>query len=211
VRKIFVGVLLFSSSVCIALLFWSQELKYTLPTPVPAHFISKSVTKKVDLALLKNYQAGKPVYIHFFNPDCPCSRFNLKHFNSLAKEFGNKVQVFAVIPAYADFERAKKMIGAENEGIILLQDQADSLATACGVYATPQAVVIDAQKRLFYRGNYNKSRYCTTKSSNYAEIALAELLAGHAPPQFSSLATQPYGCELPMADTGNGFFVNLLQ
>ncbi|MBT1710528.1 redoxin family protein [Fulvivirgaceae bacterium PWU5] len=209
-RKVLVSLLLGTASVSIALLFWSQEMKYVMPTPVPPHFVSQALTSKVDFTLLAGYRAGKPVYIHFFNPDCPCSRFNLKHFHSLASQFGNQVQVFAVIPAYADLARAQDMIGTDNPSVVIVQDHADSLASACGVYATPQAVVIDAERRLFYRGNYNKSRYCTTKDSNYAEIALTALVAGKASPQFGPRATQPYGCQLPDAEKPN-LFVSLFQ
>lgn len=206
-----VGLLLVAASVSIALLFWSQELKYVIPTPVPKHFVSHALNSKVDLTLLEGYRAGKPVYIHFFNPDCPCSRFNLKHFRSLASQFDDQVQVFAVIPAYADLARAQDMIGTENPSVVILQDHADSLASACSVYATPQAVVIDAQRQLFYRGNYNKSRYCTTKDSNYAEIALTALVAGRATPQFEPLATQPYGCQFPDGEEKPNFPVSLFQ
>lgn len=205
-----VGLLLAAASVSIALLFWSQELKYVMPTPVPANFVSNSVNSKVDVSWLEGYRAGKPAYIHFFNPDCPCSRFNLKHFRSLASQFGNQVQVVAVIPAYADLARAQDMIGTDNPSVVILQDHADSIASACGVYATPQAVVVDADRRLFYRGNYNKSRYCTTKDSNYAEIALTALVAGKAAPPFGVLATQPYGCQFPDAEKPN-LFVSLFQ
>jgi hypothetical protein len=211
VRKVLVGLLLVAASVSIALLFWSQELKYVRPTPVPAHLVSHAVNSNIDLTLLEGYRAGKPVYIHFFNPDCPCSRFNLKHFHALADQFGNQVQVFAVIPAYADLARAQEMIGTHNQSVVILQDRADSLASACGVYATPQAVVIDASRRLFYRGNYNKSRYCTTKDSNYAEIALTALVSGKPAPQLGPLATQPYGCELPDVDDKPNLFVSLFQ
>ncbi|MCD9018211.1 DUF6436 domain-containing protein [Parachryseolinea silvisoli] len=209
-RKVLVGLLLAAASVSIALLFWSQELKYVMPTPVPANFVSNSVNSKVDVSWLEGYRAGKPAYIHFFNPDCPCSRFNLKHFRSLASQFGNQVQVVAVIPAYADLARAQDMIGTDNPSVVILQDHADSIASACGVYATPQAVVLDADRRLFYRGNYNKSRYCTTKDSNYAEIALTALVAGKAAPPFGVLATQPYGCQFPDAEKPN-LFVSLFQ
>jgi Domain of unknown function (DUF6436) len=182
-------------------LFWSQELKYVLPTPVPANYIAKEVRQKIDLRLVPAYQKNIPVYLHFFNPDCPCSRFNLKHFNSLVKTFKDQVQVFAVIPAYADIERARDMI--RNEEVVVIQDKSDSLAAACGVYSTPQAVIIDSDQKLFYRGNYNKSRYCTLKESNYAEIALNALVAGQEPPPFNQLATKSYGCELPENNNNN--------
>lgn len=182
-------------------LFWSQELKYVLPTPVPANYHAKEVRQHIDLNSLPMAKENESVYLHFFNPDCPCSRFNLKHFNSLVKKFGSHVQIFAVIPAYADAARAREMIN--NDKVILIQDKSDLLATACGVYSTPQAVVIDSAQKLFYRGNYNKSRYCTIKESNYAEIALNALVSGQDPPPSITLATTSYGCELPEKENNN--------
>jgi hypothetical protein len=207
-KKLIVCVVLMASLGGIACLFWSQELKYSLPTPVPANFHARAVAETIDLRELSGFSKTRPVFLHFFNPDCPCSRFNIKHFKSLVSEYGDRVQVYAVIPAYADLDRANNMIDLPE--VTVLQDHADSLASACGVYSTPQAVVIDAHQKLFYRGNYNKSRYCTTKESNYAQIALQALVNGGTPPQFSALATQAYGCELPTENTTQNLLINLL-
>ena len=76
-------------------------------------------------------------------------------------------------------------------------DKDDQIAAACGVYATPQAAIITPDGRLFYRGNYNLSRYCTDRSTNFAEQALGALLDGKNPPDFGKNATRAYGCELP--------------
>jgi len=207
-NRLIVSVVLLASLMGIACLFWSQELKYALPTPVPANYHARAVAETIDLRGLARFDKTRPVFLHFFNPDCPCSRFNIKHFKSLVAQYGAEVQVYAVIPAYADLDRARDMIGLPQ--VTLLQDRADSLAVACGVYSTPQAVIIDAHQKLFYRGNYNKSRYCTIKESNYAEIALQALVTGAAPPQFNALATQSYGCELPQERTTHNFLINLL-
>jgi hypothetical protein len=72
-----------------------------------------------------------------------------------------------------------------------------SVATACGVYSTPQAVLIGIDHKLYYRGNYNKSRYCLDKNSNYAQMAIDSLLNKCTNPVFSELATKSYGCQLP--------------
>lgn len=194
-RVVSVVVILFVLFGSILYLFWSQELKYVLPTPVPTGYVAKAVRQNIDLGSLPGNIQNTAVYLHFFNPDCPCSRFNLKHFNSLVKTFGDRVKIYAVIPGYADLNRAQEMIG--NDDVVLVQDKLDSLAKACGVYSTPQAVIIDADHKLFYRGNYNKSRYCTLKESNYAEIALNALVAGLDPPPSNELANTSYGCELP--------------
>jgi hypothetical protein len=176
-------------------LFWHQEMKFVLPTPVPVNYTPRLPAEAIDLPAVADFPENQPLYFHFFNPDCPCSRFNLKHFRSLKKQFESQVKIYAIIPAYADLEYAKEMI--DDESISILQDKDDSLATACGVYATPQAVIIDNQRKLFYRGNYNRTRYCTLKESNYAEIALTALTRGEPPPVFNIFATQSYGCELP--------------
>ncbi|GCC51096.1 hypothetical protein SanaruYs_13160 [Chryseotalea sanaruensis] len=176
-------------------LFWQQEMKYVLPTPVPIGYSAKLPEAVVSLPTTNSFPNNQALYFHFFNPDCPCSRFNLKHFKTLKKQFETQVKIYAVIPAYADFEYAKEML--DDESIIVIQDTDDALANACGVYATPQAVVIDSQRKLFYRGNYNRTRYCTLKESNYAEIALTALVKGQKPPVFNAFATQSYGCELP--------------
>ena len=207
-NRLIAGVVLLASFGGIVCLFWTQELKYALPTPVPAHFQARAVAETIDLRELRHFDKNRPVYLHFFNPDCPCSRFNIKHFRSLIDQFGSHLQIYAVIPAYADLERARHMI--ELPQVTILQDHADSLASACGVYSTPQAVVIDDHQKLFYRGNYNKSRYCTVRESNYAEIALRALVTGEAPPQFNALATQSYGCELPENGTTQYPLINLL-
>ncbi|MEM6299939.1 MAG: hypothetical protein AAF740_14720, partial [Bacteroidota bacterium] len=77
-----------------------------------------------------------------------------------------------------------------------LLDQEKVLTESCGVYATPQAVLITPDGKLFYRGNYNVSRYCTDRSTRFAEQAIGALLAGENPPDFGELATTAYGCEL---------------
>ncbi len=193
-RLIVLGVLLICFT-SMGFLFWHQEMKYVLPTPVPVGYAAKLPAQVITLPSSFQFPKNQALYLHFFNPDCPCSRFNLKHFQSLKKQFENNVKIYAVIPAYADYEYAKDMI--DDESIMVIQDRDDLMANACGVYATPQAVVIDAQQKLFYRGNYNKTRYCTLKESNYAEIALTALVGGEQPPVFDMFATQSYGCELP--------------
>jgi hypothetical protein len=66
-----------------------------------------------------------------------------------------------------------------------------------GVYSTPQGVVLDSQSRLYYRGNYNRSRYCTEPESEYVRLAIAACLAGDSAPTFDEDSTTARGCELP--------------
>ena len=72
-----------------------------------------------------------------------------------------------------------------------------SIATSCGVYSTPQAVLLDTGHKLYYRGNYNISRYCTDEKTSYAKIAIVGLLHDHKKIIFNQLALRAYGCRLP--------------
>lgn len=182
--------LLFSGMIAI---FWRNEWKYSLPTPVPQDY--KAVNKGQDVEVLwkLNPTASKPLFLHFFNPDCPCSRFNITHFRSLEKEYNNKVS-FAIVVMSKEKYSAKEIQQKFNVTIPVLFDTA--IAASCGVYSTPQAVIIDTNHKLYYRGNYNKSRYCTDKKSEYAKMALDALLH-QEDIVFDPFALKAYGCQLP--------------
>src|SRR6267154_628255 len=82
---------------CIALLFWYKEWVYNLPTPVPENYSSVRNGQYIDLAGKLHPQKNKPVFLHFFNPDCPCSRFNITHFKSLVNQYDELID-FAIVP-----------------------------------------------------------------------------------------------------------------
>ena len=75
-------------------------------------------------------------------------------------------------------------------------DADGSLGRALGVYSTPQAVILNGDGTLFFRGNYNLSRYCADAKTEYARLALEHALA-HTPYTAPEGANIAYGCELP--------------
>jgi thioredoxin-related protein len=179
----------------ISYLFWYNEWKYSLPTPVPAKYHPAALGSYVDLGNKIAAIPGKPLFIHFFNPECPCSRFNIKHFKSLVKQYKSQLS-FAIVVINKDRSyTAQEIQNKFNLDIPIYFDE--NIAKRCGVYSTPQAVLLDGASRLYYRGNYNKSRYCTDKNSNYAQQAVDSLLMNNQHPVFSMYAMKAYGCELP--------------
>ncbi len=180
----------------IAGLFWYNELKFNLPTPLPAQYHRVNTGTYIDLNSRVQGYENKPVFLHFFNPACPCSRFNMPHFKALAQQYGDRLS-FAVVVIngknkYTTTEIQQKF----NLKIPVYFDT--SIATLSGVYSTPQAVLLDAHHNLYYRGNYNKSRYCTDKQTNYAQIAINAFLNNEPSPVNSAFALTAYGCELPI-------------
>lgn len=175
-------------------LFWQNEFKYSLPTPVPQNYKPIAMGSRIELGACCVFD-NKPVFIHFFNPDCPCSRFNVPHVSSLIKKYGDQINFKIVV-----------LNKQKNFSIDEIQQKFDvkvpvyfdeSIAKKCGVFSTPQAVLLDPSHKLYYRGNYNKTRYCTDEKSNYAQMAIDSLLSRNYKPSFNALALKAYGCSLP--------------
>jgi hypothetical protein len=193
-RKVSLAVLLALLSAGICFLFWHDDWKYNLPTPVPQAY--KAVPTGTSIALSDElpFPGDRPVFLHFFNPRCPCSRFNVPQFRALAREYGDRISFGVVVLAPEEYEVEEIQ---DKVGLELPVSFDRELAARCGVYSTPQAVLIGADSKLFFRGNYNKSRYCVDKATNYAQMAIDSLLNGQADPLFPIAALKSYGCELP--------------
>lgn len=193
-RRVAIYIWLTILLLAIVALFWQNELVYSLPTPVPENYRVVNPGEKINFAG-KVKSKNRPLFLHFFNPDCPCSRFNISYFKSLVKQYGNEV-TFAIVVLSSNKNYTSKTIQEKFDLTIpVLFDSA--IAASCGVYSTPQAVILDTDCKLYYRGNYNKSRYCTDKKTNYAEAALDSLLHHNFNPVFDSFALKSYGCQLP--------------
>ncbi len=202
-QKIF----LFLTLVIIALggigyLFWEQEYKYTLPTPVPQDLkqVNQGDSIQTDLPL----EAGKQgVFVHFYNYDCPCSRFNITEFQSMVRRFSDEIQFIAVLQSdEPDARKIEEFRKKYDLGIEVVTDPDGKIADQLGIYSTPQAVLIKDQK-IFYKGNYNRARFCVSRNTKFAEIALQALLKGEEPPFFPEVALTAYGCELPSNSNDN--------
>src|ERR1051326_3822165 len=157
----------------IGVLFWYNDWVYSLPTPVPLNYKAIIFNEQINLPAEIKRSAKKPLFLHFFNPVCPCSRFNMPHFKSLVKKYGDQAD-FVIVALSKKKYSVEEIQDKFGEPLPVVFDE--SIATACGVYSTPQAVIIDEGNRLFYRGNYNANRYCTDERTEYARMALDALL-----------------------------------
>lgn len=193
-KKLLLGTWILAIMSGICYLFWHEDWKYSLPTPVPQGY---KPVKPGSLIMLegKIKSNNKPLFLHFFNPDCPCSKFNIPHFRSLVRKYGDKISFAAVIISKDRSHSAEWIREKFGVDVPVLFDA--SIADSCGVYSTPQAVLIDKDHRLYYRGNYNKSRYCADKNTNYAQMAVDSLLGNHLAYKADKVALKSYGCSLP--------------
>lgn len=180
-------------AVAVGTIFWYTDLVYRLPTPVPAGYKPVAQGTVVNSPAL-NAWVKKPVFLHFFNPDCPCSKFNVTLFKALVHQYGQQLDFAVVVMSNKKYtaEQIREKIGVKAP--ILFND---ALAKTCGVYSTPQVALLNNKHELFYRGNYNRTRYCADEKTNYAKMAIQGLLSAQAKLSLNRLAYKSYGCELP--------------
>jgi hypothetical protein len=188
----------------IGVLFWYEDVQYARPTPRPASLVQLPVGARLVLGTPRTVPGGKPLLLHFFNPSCPCSRFNRRHLRELYTRYGQAVDMVVVLQAEDTTEAIRKYRDWELP-MPYVTDHAGQLAERCGVYATPQAVLLSPDAQLYYRGNYNTSRYCLNRKTQFARQAVEALLAGQPAPAFPNVAETAYGCPLPALEKEETF------
>jgi hypothetical protein len=181
--------------------FWHEDLRYSLPTPKPEALVQVKTGEGLPverwLGATGLSVQGKPVLLHFFNPACPCSRFNLDHIHDLRRSFGDRVLFVAVVQAEvedAELDELDDELEDLDLDLPYVVDRRGEIAAEAGVYSTPQAVLVDERGRLVYRGNYNVSRYCVDPRTEFARLALESVVDKQS---VSLPDTDAYGCELP--------------
>lgn len=177
----------------ISLLFWYNEWVYSLPAPVPQSYHTVSARQQLRLKI-SLADTTKPVFLYFFNPGCPCSRCNIPAFKKLAGQYGSQVN-FAIIMLSNKYYTVKEIQEKFDLHTPVFFDA--PTAVASGVYSTPQVALPECRRRLFYRGNYNAGRYCTNERTNFAAMAVRNLLGNNRHMVFTALALRAYGCSLP--------------
>ncbi|MGB3586522.1 MAG: redoxin domain-containing protein [Tunicatimonas sp.] len=176
-------------------IFWDQQIRYLKPTVKPKSHTTVIPGTQITLSFLR--EDTKPIFLHFYNPDCPCSKFNQDHFRQLVRRYKGQVNFYTIVPNNTEEPLSQEL------NIPIISDSDGVIADACGIYATPQAVILTAKGTLYYQGNYNKARYCTTRSTRFAELALQSAITEQPLPLAVQRAGLPYGCNLP-SDTNTG-------
>ncbi|MBT1689127.1 TlpA family protein disulfide reductase [Dawidia soli] len=189
----------------VGFIFWQHELRYATPTPVPDGFVDVPLGAEIDLAAW-GISSDRSTLLHFFNPRCPCSKFNMNEFRALVREYNEQVDFFVILQT--DDDDARDEFNAKYAlDVPVIADRDGRISDMCGIYATPQAVILNDASRIYFKGNYNKSRFCTHKQTRFVDIALDSLVAHRPLPVFvQHELTLPYGCELP-SDTPDGEFL----
>lgn len=178
--------------------FWHFEFQFLLPvsrpaeaqvlaagTPSPVQRLTTIAGAPIEIG------AGTPTVLHFWNPDCPCSRFNEPAVRKLA-ESNPEVRVVLVVENAELTASLRKRI-AQSFPFSAVHDEDGAIAKAFGAYATPAASLVDAEGKVQYVGTYMATAMCSSNQTDAVQVALAAMLAGKDAPAGSPA----YGCALP--------------
>jgi peroxiredoxin/mono/diheme cytochrome c family protein len=151
--------------------------------------------KKVSLGDLKQ----KLVVVVFIGTECPINNSYMPRLVELHKEFADKGVAFVAINANSQDtpERVARHAREHELPFPVLKDAGNRVADQFGAKRTPEAFVLDPERRVRYRGRIDDqygigfNRPKPTRR-DLAE-ALGELLAGKP---VTTAATEPVGCQV---------------
>jgi hypothetical protein len=193
VKKAFFSVALVSILGGIGWLFWRESIRYTLPAKKPRELVSISAGSKISTG----FPLNRPLFLHFHNMECPCSRFNISELEDLIAAYRDRVDFRVILITNGDTETKQEFENKYDLKIPVTEDADGKYSYSLGVYATPQAMIINPKdSTLYYLGNYNLGRYCVAQNTRFARMALQSLLDGKPAPLLPDVAYLAFGCEL---------------
>jgi len=144
-------------------------------------------------AMPESLPGSAATLVHFWDPACPCSRFNEAHVRDLIAAYRHKGIGFVVVAhaaadvaAHAVIRRAAAAFGDQVPLVIQRASTAMVLPPS-----SPATAIFAADGELAYFGPYSVGAVCTTGSGAFVETVLNRLLRGDNPRQVNTLA---FGC-----------------
>ena len=150
---------------------------------------------------LENYQLKQVktplVAIVWLSPECPLCRNYTKTLNELDRKYAGKVTVIGIFPGkwytqqdYLNFQEKYRVF------FPLLTDEKGSLSRALQATITPEVCLMDAKRKVLYRGAIDNwatglGKTQTTATAHYLEDAIENSIAGKTIP---IATTKPIGC-----------------
>ncbi len=128
---------------------------------------------------------GRPLVVHFRDPDCACTRFNDAHVRQLVQAYaarGIDFRVHELVPAG---ENPAELFGRGMEAVRVTKELLAALP------AVPAAAVWDERGNLVYLGPYASGAVCVTGEGRYVENVLDALLRDE---QIETAAQRVKGC-----------------
>lgn len=140
--------------------------------------------------------------VHFWDPDCPCSRFNEVHVKQIMSEYAGKNVQFTIVVSGNDaatrkqrLARAQKIFNSK-----AVTEIRDDWPMQNGPPSSPAVGIISAKGELVYFGPYSLGARCSATKGQFVEKVLNKLQDKNSVKK--QLNTLAVGCFCPWRRTG---------
>lgn len=137
--------------------------------------------------------------IHFWNPDCPCNRFNEVHVKKIITDYAEKnVNFTIVVSGSSEKERNQRQALAEkifNHSAV--KEIRSDWPMHKGPPSSPAVAVLNRRGELVYFGPYSLGARCAPDKGKFVESVLDGLYASKKSADKKQLNTLAVGCFCP--------------
>lgn len=164
-------------------------------------FESGELGARLENLVNKEQQSNKlkPIsVVHFWNPDCPCNRFNEVHVKKIISDYADKNVQFTIVVSGKNTklrklreERARKIFSHSAVKNIYSDWSMDK-----GPPSSPAVAVINSSGELVYFGPYSLGANCSADKGKFVEKVLDQL-KDEKQRQKKQLNTLAVGCFCP--------------
>ncbi|WP_133256754.1 DUF6436 domain-containing protein [Nitrincola tibetensis] len=133
------------------------------------------------IQLTLDHPTHQPTLVHFFDVDCPCSRFVTADIKQLIDFSAEQAQVKILVPRLDDIPKVHGIFG----------QQVTVLLAEVKPVAAPAAWLVNTEGETVYLGPYSDSGICRSDSNHLVGEMLADLLLGKEIERYNHLTT---GC-----------------
>lgn len=152
------------------------------------------------VAASSHEESSKPIsVVHFWDPDCPCSRFNEVHFKKIISDYADKNVHFSIVVSGSNEtvrnqrkEQARKIF---NHAAVKKVHSDWSMQK--GPPSSPAVGVINRNGELVYFGPYSLGARCAPDENKFVETVLDGLDTSKKSATKKQLNTLAVGCFCP--------------
>lgn len=136
--------------------------------------------------------------IHFWNPDCPCSKFNEVHVKKIISDYSDKNVAFSVVVSGKSAEQRKErsLLAKQVFNLAAVKDIRSDWPMEKGPPSSPAVAIMNKQGKLVYFGPYSLGARCSPEKGKFVEKVL-DRLKDEKLSQKKQLNTLAVGCFCP--------------
>ena len=165
-------------------------------------FESGELGQRLEKLVKADYRLGKktPIsVIHFWNPDCPCNRFNEVHVKKIISAYADKNVKFTVVVSGSNKEERhqRQVLAKQVFSHSAVKEIRSDWPMNQGPPSSPAVGVVNSDGELIYFGPYSLGARCAPDKGKFVENVLDGLYARKKSADKKQLNTLAVGCFCP--------------